>query len=473
MEFPAWTIIPFVCMLGAIAVAPLVPAVAHHWEKPRNQLIYALALGIPVAIGVLAVGKWDLVVHALVEYGQFICLLLALFVVSGGIVLRGDIAATPRTNTLFLALGGVLASFIGTTGAAMLLIRPILRTNSEREHRAHTVVFTIFIVANCGGLLTPLGDPPLFLGMLRGVPFTWTFHLVWEWMFVVGLLLISYWALDRKMYAKETSEHLVDEATHIEPIRLAGAVNLIWFVVIIGAVAKIPSVDAHVLTHGHEGGAPTMWWEFVPWRELVMLAAAGASVVFGRKEIRDENEFEMGPIKEVGALFIGIFLTMIPALAVVRSIAPSLHLDQVTVFLFTGGLSAVLDNAPTYVTFFEMSRTLADQFPGEPLVAGVPEVMLVSISLAAVFCGALTYIGNGPNFMVKSVAESQGVAMPSFGGYIRESMWHLAPILAAMVCLFIAEGRWTGIIGGAIIALIAARAVLNARSPQPLVGPLP
>ena len=194
MEVQWWSILPFVTMLLCIALAPLIPALAHHWERQRVQLLVALVLGVPVALWFIVGGDTSAVVHALIEYAQFITLLLALFVVSGGIFLTGDIEASPRNNTLFLAFGGVIASFIGTTGAAMLLIRPLLNTNHQRKYRVHTVIFAIFIVANCGGLLTPLGDPPLFLGMLRGVPFTWTFGLWPMWLCVNLLLLATYYA---------------------------------------------------------------------------------------------------------------------------------------------------------------------------------------------------------------------------------------------------------------------------------------
>lgn len=455
MTFPAWSVIPFVLMLAAIAIAPLVPALAGWWERPRNQLIYALVLGIPVALGVLLSGHGELLTHTVVEYLQFIILLLVLFVVSGGIFLRGDIAATPRTNTIFLAVGAVLASFIGTTGAAMLLIRPLLNTNSQRRHVAHTVIFAIFTVANCGGLLTPLGDPPLFLGMLRGVPFTWTFTLLPQWLFVNALVLITYYALDRRLVARESPEDVEIDRTQITPLKLVGKPSLIAFAVIILAVALLPSVDGEELAAGHLHGL-----ELVPWRELVMLVTAGIALRFGDRTVRyQDNRFEFGPILEVAALFIGIFLTMVPALEVLRNLAPKLPLNEVTLFIFTGGLSSVLDNAPTYATFFEM----ASQLPGEPRVAGlVPESMLVAISLGAVLCGALTYIGNGPNFMVKSVAESQGVVMPSFGGYVRWALSYLAPVLVAMLLLFIAEPTWATVLGAVVTAAILARAIVLA-----------
>lgn len=456
MSFPAWSIIPFVLMLLGIAAFPLVPSLAHHWEKPRNQLLYALGLGLPVAIVLLVLGQKGLVADALIEYFQFIALLLSLFIASGAIFLKGDIAATPRTNTIFMAIGAVLASFIGTTGAAMLLIRPLLNTNAERRYRAHTVVFSIFIVANCGGLLTPLGDPPLFLGMLRGVPFTWTFHLLPEWAFVNALLLASYWALDRKMHARETPEAVRIDTANQEPLKLVGAVHLVWFALIVVAVAFIPSLDAHAVAHGHIDGL-----NWVPWRELVMLGAAAGSYLTSSKKVRfEDNQFEFGPILEVAALFIGIFLTMIPALQVLREIAPKLPLNEITLFVFTGGLSAVLDNAPTYATFFEM----ATQVAGEPRVANVPELLLVSISLGAVLCGAITYIGNGPNFMVKSVAESRGVEMPSFVGYVKDAFEYLVPVLAAMVLLFIAQPLWAKGLGVLVLLVIVGRAAWQVRS---------
>ena len=459
-----WGVIPFALMLLAIAVAPLVPALHHFWERPRIQLIVALVLGIPVAIWFLAGGDGLTVVHALVEYGQFISLLLALFVVSGGIFLAGDIRATPTVNTTFLAVGAVLASFIGTTGAAMLLIRPLLNTNQERRHRMHTVVFAIFIVANCGGLLTPLGDPPLFLGMLRGVPFMWTFSLFPMWLFVNALLLVTYLALDRRLYATESEADRAIDAQRISPLRVEGAVHFLYLAVIIAAVAFAPSIDLHAV---EAGGAPLAAW--VPWREVIMLTTAYISLRTGDLKARYvDNGFHWGPIQEVAALFIGIFLTMMPALRYLSQIAPELPLNRVTFFVFTGGLSAVLDNAPTYVTFFEMAREIG----GEPSVAGIYTPYLVSISLAAVFCGAITYIGNGPNFMVKAVAEGAGVRMPSFGGYVLLAFRYLVPILLAMMLIFLTGVFWAEIAGWVLTAGLVLRAVRMAVVPSKAGVPL-
>lgn len=461
MHLQWWSVLPFAAMLASIAVLPLIPATQRWWEKESSQLAVALVLGLPVAAWMWIAGGWQVVFASVVEYVQFICLLLALFVVSGGIFLKGDIQATPRNNTIFLAVGGVLASFVGTTGAAMLLIRPLLNTNAERRYRVHTVLFTIFVVANCGGLLTPLGDPPLFLGFLRGVPFTWTFHLAPQWAFVLAMLLVCYYALDRWYYAQEPATAVREDRADVEPLGLRGASNLVWFGVIIAAVAFAPSIDAEAIESGHASLA-----DWLPLREVIMLGAAACSYRFGDRRARfTDNQFEWGPIKEVATLFIGIFLTMIPALHYLDEVAGSLPLNEVTFFIFTGALSSVLDNAPTYATFFEMAGQITPA-GASGVVAGVLEAYLVPISLGAVFCGAITYIGNGPNFMVKSVAEGRGVAMPSFGGYVAKAFTYLVPVLAAMVCLFIAPPLWAKAIGAVVTLVLlanAGRLVIQAR----------
>lgn len=454
-----WSIIPFALLLACIAVLPLIPATEHMWEKNTTKLAVALILGLPIAIWFIVAGHPIEIVDAVVEYFQFIMLLLALFVVSGGIFLTGDLRATPKNNTIFLAIGAVIASFIGTTGAAMLLIRPILNTNSERKHRIHTVVFTILIVANCGGLLTPLGDPPLFLGFLRGVPFAWTFNLFPEWLFTNALLLATFYGLDRREYSKETKEAISFDDTNVQPLGIVGKINFLFFAMIIAAVAFVPSLNMEAIEEGH-----ALWYGYIPWREIVFAAAAALSFFIGSKKVRFElNKFTWTPILEVASLFIGIFLTMVPALRYLAQVAPSLPLNRVTFFLFSGGLSAVLDNAPTYATFFEMASTL----PGDPRVAGVPVEYLAAISVGSVFCGAITYIGNGPNFMVKAVADSAGVPMPSFGGYVRWTFSFLVPTLAAMVMIFIAGGPiWISL--GVLIAVgLLVRAAILSRHVHP------
>ena len=280
MEYPLWSLIPFVAMLACIAVLPLIPATSHWWERNSSQLTVALVLAVPTTAWMFWKAGSAPLIDTGIEYFQFICLLFSLYVVSGGIHLAGDIRATPRNNTLFLAIGGVLASFIGTTGAAMLLIRPLLATNRERVNKVHTVLFTIFIVANCGGLLTPLGDPPLFLGFLNGVPFTWTLNLWKEWAFVLSILLLSYYSLDRLYYASEPKLAIEEDNEDSEPLRLHGAINLLFFAAIICSVAFLPSWDAEAIIEGHAHGS-----ELVPWREIVMLLAAGLSLTIGNKMV--------------------------------------------------------------------------------------------------------------------------------------------------------------------------------------------
>lgn len=467
MTFQWWSVIPFVLMLAGIAVLPLIPATAHYWEKRAVQLAVSLGLGVPVALWLWLGGEHSTVIHKLWEYAQFMTLLASLFVVSGGIFLKGDIRATPRNNTIFLGVGAVLASFIGTTGAAMLLIRPLLNTNKERRHKVHTVVFLIFTVANTGGLLTPLGDPPLFMGFLSGVPFTWTLSLFPEWLFVNAMLLFSYFALDAKIYRTESPAAVAEDRVNIQPLRIRGGFNLLLLGAIVAAVALAPSIDLHAIEVGEASAL-----QMIPLRELVMLAAAGLSYFLTPREIRfGDNEFEWSPIGEVGALFIGIFLTMMPALRFLSQIAPDLPLNAVTFYGFSGSLSAVLDNTPTYLTFFEIAR----QLPGDPRIAGVPEAYLIAISLGSVFFGAVTYIGNGPNFMVKSVADSRGVAMPSFGGYFGWAAVYLIPTLVAVGFIFIAEATWAHYVGWAIAAVLVVRSAMLLRagpSPQAQSDPV-
>jgi Na+/H+ antiporter NhaD/arsenite permease-like protein len=446
VTIPWWGLIPFVVLLGSIAILPLVPATAHRWEHNSTKLLVALVLGVPVAAWMWFSGEHHLVTHSLEEYAQFIVLLFALYTVSGGIFLAGDIQATPRNNVLLIGLGGLLASFIGTTGAAMLLIRPLLNTNREREFKVHTVVFTILVVANCGGLLTPLGDPPLYIGLMRGVPFTWTLGLWPQWLFVCAMLLLTYYALERRAYAQESPFAIAWDEAARRPLRLLGGLNIVWFAIIIASVAL---AGEHI------------------WIKMgVQLAAAAASYFIGDRAIRwDDNEFTWEPIMEVAFLFIGIFLAMIPALEFLREHASALPLNEYTLFGFTGSLSSVLDNAPTYLTFFEMSTQTT--LPGA-VVAGVPELYLTAISLGAVTCGAMTYIGNGPNFMVKSVAEERGVRMPSFGAYIGWTARYLLPILVALVCIFLSSNWLVRGVGLGVAALLAGRDIwMIGRYPHP------
>jgi Na+/H+ antiporter NhaD/arsenite permease-like protein len=453
---PLWTVIPFVLMLGAIAVLPLVPAAHHWWESNRNKFLVAAGLAVvslayyaflhesaleghwpahhvvSPASGTLDFGFLRTILEnaILQEYVPFIVLLFSLYTISGGIRIEGDLQADPLTNAAFMAAGGLLASFIGTTGAAMLLIRPLLETNSERKHVAHTIVLFIFIVCNCGGCLLPIGDPPLFLGYLEGVSFLWTLTLWKEWAFVNGMLLVAYVLLDRTIfYRRETLRDIERDIEQAGRLRFSG-----WKLnapLLIGVVLAVALLDP---------GKPFLESDWHPWmylREIVQLGLVAISLAFGDPRVRQKNQFNFGAILEVAALFVGIFICMQPALQILSEHGGQLGIDTAPKFFWaTGILSSVLDNAPTYLVFFKTAQGLP-QADGAVLEAGVEHSILVAISLGAVFMGAMTYIGNGPNFMVKAIAESSGVKMPSFFGYMLYSVAILLPILAATVWLFL------------------------------------
>ena len=405
---PVYSIVPFAAMLLAIAVCPLWNP--HWWESNRNKLVVACALGLPVA-GFYAARHPHVLLDTVQDYVSFMLLLTALYVIAGGIRLTGDLRATPLVNTTFLATGSVLASFLGTTGAAMLLIRPVLQTNHERTRVTHTVVFFIFLVANIGGLLTPLGDPPLFLGYLEGVPFTWTFRLLPHWLFTVLVLLLIYFVWDSIEYGREPAPALARDIAEREPLRLEGTLNFVWLAGVLLAVAFLRA----------------------PWREALILALTGLSLWQTPRAVHRANEFSPHPMIEVAVLFLGIFVTMIPALELLRTRGGALGVREPWQFFWaTGTLSSFLDNAPTYLTFLALGQGL--QLPDE--VVGVPHAILAAISVGAVFMGANTYIGNAPNFMVKAIAEATRVRMPSFFAYMLYSGGILLPVFAAVTWLF-------------------------------------
>ncbi|TWT96175.1 hypothetical protein Pla108_32620 [Botrimarina colliarenosi] len=446
---PVWTVVPFVFLLLAIAVLPLIPATSHWWESNASRFKVAAGLGLLTLLyygfahnsaidshwpahGVVAPsdGGFDLGFVRTVfqnailgEFIPFIVLLFSLYTISGGIRITGDLQANPMTNAIFMAAGAILASFIGTTGAAMLLIRPLLETNQERKHVVHTVVFFIFIVCNCGGCLLPIGDPPLFLGYLRGVDFFWTLNLWQPWLMTNGLLLVAYLLLDEiAYYPRETEADITRDIRNIRSLKYEGlAIN---GVLLLGVVAAVALLDPSKTIPG------TDWHPWMYLREIVQIALVALSVGLGSHSVRERNGFNYHAIVEVAALFCGIFICMQPALQILNEQGPSLGISSPMAFFWvTGGLSSVLDNAPTYVVFFETARTLTP-LEGNATIAGVGEGRLIAISIGAVFLGAMTYIGNGPNFMVRAIAESSGVKMPSFFGYMVYSCTLLLPILA-------------------------------------------
>ncbi len=422
---PLWSVAPFAVMLLCIAVLPLVAG--HMWEHNRNKAILSLVLGLPVAVWM---GVRDLTIlgHLVHEYVAFIILLGALFVIAGGIVIRGTLAGTPGVNTVLLAIGAAIASFVGTTGASMLLIRPVLRANSIRKGKAHVVVFFIFIVSNAGGLLTPLGDPPLFLGFLRGVPFLWTMQLFPQWLFVNALLLVTFYVMDSTLFRREdlaTPGDLDEVAVaHKVPFEIAGKVNFIYLLGVVG-----------VLLAGGSMKLPTGV------QEAGMVLMAVLSWVTTSRPLRKENEFSWSPIVEVAVLFAGIFATMLPALIILNARGGELGLTKPWEFFWASGLlSSFLDNAPTYLTFASTASALmgTDASNLAQLIATERGAsFLAAVSLGAVFMGANTYIGNGPNFMVKAIAEQGGVRMPGFFGYMAYSGAILIPIFVAVSFVFL------------------------------------
>ena len=480
--------IPFVLLLLAIAVLPLIPATEEWWESNLHRFYVAAFLGIITLIyygffhqGVLpshwhglsaehfceatsGARMWTIFANAIFdEFIPFIVLLFALFTIAGGIRVEGNLKAKPLTNTIFIAIGTFLASFIGTTGAAMLLIRPLLETNKERKHKVHTVIFFIFAVCNCGGCLLPTGDPPLFLGYLAGVGFTWTMCLWKEWLFTNVLLLIVYFLWDALIaYPRETGLDIAIDDVDAGKLKFLGLFpNVPLLVCVILAVALL---DPSKAVPGTEWHAPMYL------REIVQLSLVWISLVCGNTQVRLNNRFNFGAITEVAALFFGIFICMQVPLQILNEKGGELGMgvdNTKSFFWATGSLSSVLDNAPTYVVFSTVGKTATNDAARDGKIVtyaeeATPEVkaaaiqkadelkiealsteadcaskLLVAVSLGAVFMGAMTYIGNGPNFMVKAIAEEEGVKMPSFFGYMVYSIGILFPILLAMTFIFL------------------------------------
>jgi Na+/H+ antiporter NhaD/arsenite permease-like protein len=410
---PFWTVAFFVLLLLFIAIFPLTHG--HIWERNRNKAIICGVLSLPVIILFYHYGNLQPLLHEIKEYFSFIILLASLYIISGGIFLSGDIEATPRNNTLFLALGGIIANIFGTTGASMLLIRPVLRTNSERQLIAHIPIFFIFIVSNIGGLLTPIGDPPLFMGYLRGVPFFWTLRLFPHWLFMMTVILICFYLVDLHFWKRESGEAKRRDKEMIQPLALHGKINILF---IIGVIFSVISLAT-------------------PVREGVMIGLSILSLVFTPKGVHKRNEFHPAPIIEVAILFAGIFITMVPALLILAARGAEFGVRLPWHFFWTaGGLSSFLDNTPTYLTFLSLAQGVAHTTGLPQEIIGIPVRYLEAISVGAVFMGANTYIGNGPNFMVKVVCEHRKVKMPSFFGYMLWSCGILVPLFIIVTFMF-------------------------------------
>jgi Na+/H+ antiporter NhaD/arsenite permease-like protein len=436
-SLPLASALPFVLLLAAIALLPLFAP--HWWEHNKNRALVSFGLG-GIFVAWLLLGWGDGAHHALeeagVDYVAFIALLGSLYVISGGIHVKGSLAGTPMSNTGLLAIGAVLANLIGTTGASMVLIRPFLRANESRVRRRHMVVFFIFVVSNCAGLLTPLGDPPLYLGFLKGVPFEWTLQLWKPWLLVNGALLILFFIVDSAVLVAEDRARpgsQVEEATYHVPLRIEGLHN----VALLGGVVLV------ILGKGQGWFADGEAWPFGV-QEALLAGLMLAAYVSTKPALRAANGFTFGPIVEVAILFAGIFATMVAPLALLNARGADIGVRQPFQYFWgTGILSSFLDNAPTYLAFASAAcgrfgiPAEGSHYLGEFVARGrEAEQILAAISCGAVFMGAMTYIGNGPNFMVKAIAEENGVRMPSFIGYLGWSVVILLPVLAGAAWIF-------------------------------------
>jgi Na+/H+ antiporter NhaD/arsenite permease-like protein len=436
----AWWGIPFAGVLLSIALLPLFATRMWHHHYGKIAAGWAALFIVPFAIVYGPAVAGHALVHTLLaEYIPFIILLVALFTAAGGIYVRGNLHGSPASNTALLALGAVLASIMGTTGASMLLIRPLIRANDNRRHVVHVIVFFIFIVSNAGGSLTPLGDPPLFLGFLKGVDFFWTLqHIFPETLFLVGALLALFFAIDSYWYRKEGVVQ-PDPTPDTPGVGIDGAVNFLPLVAVVGLVLMSGLWDPGVVfdVYGTEVGLPQLV------RDGLLIVVTLVSLAITPKGVREANQFSWGPMQEVAKLFIGIFLTMIPVLAMLKAgvdgpfaaVARAVTGDSgqplpAAYFWLTGSLSSFLDNAPTYLVFFNLAG-------GDPqMLMTTMASTLAAISAGSVFMGANTYIGNAPNFMVKAIAEDRGIRMPSFFGYMAWSCGILVPLFVVMTFIW-------------------------------------
>jgi Na+/H+ antiporter NhaD/arsenite permease-like protein len=448
-RLPFWTGLPFAGILLSIALCPLLAP--RFWERhyKRVAIAWALLLAIPFVSAFEALAIYKILEVVLIDYVPFLILLWGLYTVSGGILLRGTMVGTPVLNTLMLLVGTVLASWMGTTGASMLLVRPLLRANAARRQKSHVFIFFIFLVANIGGALTPLGDPPLFLGLIHGVPFFWTLKLLPVLLFVTGILLAVFFALDTWFYSRELRRvRDLAERGGGEPLRLEGGRNFLWLGGILAAVLLSGTWHAgHLDFYGIHLEVRNLA------RDLAILAMGFLSIRTTSQRIRRDNGFTWHPIQEVGFLFFGIFMTIIPVLMILHAGTHgqfAFLVSRVTeswhYFWITGLLSSFLDNAPTYLTFFNLALGQLDltqaevgailrgvlDHPDGPRFAG----FLLAISAGAVFMGANTYIGNAPNFMVLSIAQENQVKMPSFFGYMAWSGLVLLPVFLLVTLVF-------------------------------------
>jgi Na+/H+ antiporter NhaD/arsenite permease-like protein len=444
---PIWLCIPFAGLLLCIAIFPLVKEAWWEKNRPYAVLLWSLLFVIPFAVMYGAGEALETVLDCIVnDYLTFIVLLFGLFCVAGNITMEGDLAGSPRVNVLLLAVGTLLSSVIGTTGSSMLMVRPMIKMNSWRKRRSHIMVFFIFLVSNIGGCLTPIGDPPLLMGFSRGVPFFWSLHLFPVLIFnMVIILFIFYW-LDRRNYRKDIADGLMPDISGPgnKIITFEGLHNLVFIVMIIAAVilsGVLPDLPLFQNAAGevlgiHIFGEVTLTYPSLI-EVCIILLAALLSFKTTSVEIRKKNHFTWGAIQEVAVLFIGIFITMQPALMILKTMGPNLGITEpFQMFWVTGALSSFLDNTPTYLVFLTTAGSMNFASGIATTLGMIPTKMLLAISCGAVFMGANTYIGNAPNFMVKSISDENGIRMPSFFGYLFWSIRILVPVFLLDTVVF-------------------------------------
>lgn len=442
---PLWLCIPFAGLLLCIAVLPLVKA--EWWEKNQPiavaawSLLFIIPFAVKYGVGMATETVLECILN---DYLTFIVLLFGLFCVAGNITLEGDLAGSPRVNVIFLAIGTLLSSCIGTTGASMLMVRPMIKMNSWRRRKSHIMIFFIFLISNIGGCLTPIGDPPLLMGFMRGVPFFWSLNLFPMLLTNMIVLLTVFYFLDRRNYRKDIADGMrPDISKPGTTIRLEGAHNILFLVMIVVAVilsGSLPSLPAFQDAAGNVRGIPfgEVVLGFPSIIEIIIiLLAAFLSFRTSNPEIRTKNHFTWGAIKEVAVLFIGIFITMQPALMILKAKGGDLGITEpFQMFWATGLLSSFLDNTPTYLVFLTTAGSLGFTEGLVTTVGTIPVRMLLAISCGAVFMGANTYIGNAPNFMVKSISDENGIRMPSFFGYLLWSLSFLIPVFLLDMLIF-------------------------------------
>lgn len=443
---PLWLCIPFAGLLLCIAVMPLVKGEWWEAHQPLVVVLWILVMVIPFALLYGVGSAAETVLECTVnDYLTFIVLLFGLFCVSGNITMEGDFAGSPRINVGLLALGTLLASCIGTTGASMLMVRPVIKMNSWRRRKSHIMIFFIFMVSNMGGCLTPIGDPPLLMGFMRGVPFFWSLHLFPVLIFNMVILLFIFYHLDKRNYRRDIAEgRKPDISKPGTEFRIDGLHNITFLIMIVAAVilsGVLPGMPAFQDAAGNARGIHIFGEVSLSFPSLIeivlILLAAFLSFKTTDKEVRVKNHFTWGAIKEVAVLFIGIFITMQPALMLLKAVGPNLGITEpYQMFWATGALSSFLDNTPTYLVFLTTAGTLGFTGGIATTLGTLPAKMLSAISCGAVFMGANTYIGNAPNFMVKSISDENGVNMPSFFGYMLWSVAVLIPVFIIDMFVF-------------------------------------